>query len=137
MHRIFDVYSFLSGTLIFFVHLSISRRPSQATHGAPAPRNSHPHTSDETNEFLVVHNGIITNYAVLREMLMRHGFAFVSETDTEARRPAARASRSARPRLRGAPQGALPLFCAAALQWHRAGQANQACGPGGCRRGRA
>ena len=35
------------------------------------------------NEFLVVHNGIITNYAALREMLMRHGFVFTSETDTE------------------------------------------------------
>jgi glucosamine--fructose-6-phosphate aminotransferase (isomerizing) len=33
-----------------------------ATHGPPAPRNSHPHTSDESNEFLVVHNGIITNH---------------------------------------------------------------------------
>ena len=44
-----------------------------ATHGPPAPNNSHPHTSDPTNEFLVVHNGIITNHQALKEMLQRHG----------------------------------------------------------------
>ena len=54
-----------------------------ATHGPPAPRNSHPHTSDKTNEFLVVHNGIITNHQPLKEMLQRKGFAFESDTDTE------------------------------------------------------
>lgn len=35
-----------------------------ATHGVPAPRNSHPQTSGAGNEFVVVHNGIITNYQV-------------------------------------------------------------------------
>lgn len=35
-----------------------------ATHGEPAPRNSHPQTSGPENEFLVVHNGVITNYEV-------------------------------------------------------------------------
>ncbi|XP_075474007.1 glutamine--fructose-6-phosphate aminotransferase [isomerizing] 1-like [Primulina tabacum] len=54
-----------------------------ATHGEPAPRNSHPQTSDLKNEFLVVHNGVITNYEVLKETLVRHGFTFESETDTE------------------------------------------------------
>ncbi|XP_057790039.1 glutamine--fructose-6-phosphate aminotransferase [isomerizing] 1-like [Salvia miltiorrhiza] len=54
-----------------------------ATHGEPSPRNSHPQTSDPGNEFLVVHNGIITNYEVLKETLVRHGFTFESETDTE------------------------------------------------------
>ncbi|GMH04402.1 hypothetical protein Nepgr_006241 [Nepenthes gracilis] len=54
-----------------------------ATHGEPAPRNSHPQTSDPGNEFLVVHNGVITNYQVLKETLVRHGFTFESETDTE------------------------------------------------------
>lgn len=54
-----------------------------ATHGPPAPRNSHPHTSDKTNEFLVVHNGIITNHQPLKEMLQRKGFTFESDTDTE------------------------------------------------------
>ncbi|KAF3452477.1 hypothetical protein FNV43_RR02910 [Rhamnella rubrinervis] len=54
-----------------------------ATHGEPAPRNSHPQTSGPGNEFLVVHNGVITNYEVLKETLVRHGFTFESETDTE------------------------------------------------------
>ncbi|XP_039057110.1 glutamine--fructose-6-phosphate aminotransferase [isomerizing] 2-like [Hibiscus syriacus] len=54
-----------------------------ATHGKPAPRNSHPQTSGSGNDFLVVHNGVITNYEVLKETLFRHGFTFESETDTE------------------------------------------------------
>ncbi|XP_044483360.1 glutamine--fructose-6-phosphate aminotransferase [isomerizing] 2-like isoform X2 [Mangifera indica] len=54
-----------------------------ATHGEPATRNSHPQTSGAENEFLVVHNGVITNYEVLKETLVRHGFTFESETDTE------------------------------------------------------
>ncbi|EPS64523.1 hypothetical protein M569_10252 [Genlisea aurea] len=54
-----------------------------ATHGVPSPRNSHPQASDSGNEFLVVHNGVITNYEVLKETLLRHGFKFESETDTE------------------------------------------------------
>ncbi|GAA0148271.1 transaminase [Lithospermum erythrorhizon] len=54
-----------------------------ATHGEPAPRNSHPQSSGEENDFVVVHNGVITNYEVLKKTLVRHGFVFVSETDTE------------------------------------------------------
>ncbi|XP_024516322.1 glutamine--fructose-6-phosphate aminotransferase [isomerizing] 2 isoform X1 [Selaginella moellendorffii] len=54
-----------------------------ATHGLPSPRNSHPQSSGAGNDFLVVHNGIITNYMVLKETLLRHGFEFESETDTE------------------------------------------------------
>ncbi|MCO5607481.1 hypothetical protein L7F22_061677 [Adiantum nelumboides] len=54
-----------------------------ATHGSPSPTNSHPQTSGEGNEFVVVHNGIITNHMVLKETLLRHGFRFESETDTE------------------------------------------------------
>ncbi|GAA0142227.1 transaminase [Lithospermum erythrorhizon] len=54
-----------------------------ATHGEPAPRNSHPQTSGEENDFVVVHNGVITNYEVLKKTLVRYGFIFVSETDTE------------------------------------------------------
>nr|CAD1829551.1 unnamed protein product [Ananas comosus var. bracteatus] len=53
------------------------------THGVPSPRNSHPQSSGAGDEFLVVHNGIITNYEVLKETLVRHGFTFESETDTE------------------------------------------------------
>ncbi|KAG0253372.1 glutamine--fructose-6-phosphate transaminase (isomerizing), partial [Linnemannia exigua] len=55
-----------------------------ATHGQPSPINSHPHRSDPKNEFTVVHNGIITNYRELRLVLEKKGYAFESETDTEA-----------------------------------------------------
>ncbi|KAJ3065619.1 glutamine--fructose-6-phosphate transaminase (isomerizing) [Podochytrium sp. JEL0797] len=54
-----------------------------ATHGIPAERNSHPHRSDSKNEFLVVHNGIITNSKELRELLEKFGYVFESDTDTE------------------------------------------------------
>ncbi len=53
-----------------------------ATHGRPSDRNSHPHT-DPSGEFVVVHNGIIENYLVLKEDLIAKGHKFVSETDTE------------------------------------------------------
>ncbi|KAJ3288391.1 isomerising glucosamine-fructose-6-phosphate aminotransferase [Rhizoclosmatium globosum] len=54
-----------------------------ATHGIPAERNSHPHRSGTDNEFLVVHNGIITNSKELRELLEKFGYVFESDTDTE------------------------------------------------------
>ena len=53
-----------------------------ATHGAPTDLNAHPHMSQD-DTFAVVHNGIIENYAELREELKGHGFSFRSETDTE------------------------------------------------------
>jgi len=53
-----------------------------ATHGRPSDRNAHPHT-DASGRFAVVHNGIIENYAQLREELQRQGHEFRSETDTE------------------------------------------------------
>eukprot|EP00117_Sycon_ciliatum_P015692 scpid85643/ scgid15439/ Glucosamine--fructose-6-phosphate aminotransferase [isomerizing] 1; D-fructose-6-phosphate amidotransferase 1; Glutamine:fructose 6 phosphate amidotransferase 1; Hexosephosphate aminotransferase 1 len=54
-----------------------------ATHGEPSPVNSHPHRSDDGNEFVVIHNGIITNFKVLKQFLQNKGYAFESETDTE------------------------------------------------------
>lgn len=53
-----------------------------ATHGKPSKENSHPH-SDNSKTFAVVHNGIIENYAVLKEFLTNKGYTFYSETDTE------------------------------------------------------
>lgn len=44
-----------------------------ATHGVPSAVNSHPHVSDPTCQFTVVHNGIITNYKLLKEFLVRAG----------------------------------------------------------------
>ncbi|XP_012707156.2 glutamine--fructose-6-phosphate aminotransferase [isomerizing] 2 [Fundulus heteroclitus] len=54
-----------------------------ATHGEPSALNSHPHRSDKNNEFVVIHNGIITNYKELKEYLITKGYEFESETDTE------------------------------------------------------
>lgn len=53
-----------------------------ATHGAPTKENAHPHLSSD-GVFAVVHNGIIENYALLKQELKEKGFTFASETDTE------------------------------------------------------
>lgn len=53
-----------------------------ATHGAPSDINSHPQVS-RSGKIAVVHNGIIENYAALKDYLLAQGVPFVSETDTE------------------------------------------------------
>ncbi len=53
-----------------------------ATHGEPSVRNAHPHSSESGN-LVIVHNGIIENFALLREQLQAKGFHFHSDTDTE------------------------------------------------------
>jgi len=53
-----------------------------ATHGVPNDVNSHPHLSN-SGELAIVHNGIIENYAPLKEELMKRGYIFHSDTDTE------------------------------------------------------
>ncbi|ORY24309.1 putative glutamine-fructose-6-phosphate transaminase [Naematelia encephala] len=55
-----------------------------ATHGVPSPLNCHPHVSDSHTEFSLVHNGIITNYKELKLVLLKRGYAFRTDTDTEA-----------------------------------------------------
>ena len=63
-----------------------------ATHGAPSVTNAHPHVSgnctgsgsgEVESEVVGVHNGIIENYQELREKLLRNGYRFYSQTDTE------------------------------------------------------
>ncbi|KIZ06322.1 glucosamine--fructose-6-phosphateaminotransferase (isomerizing) [Monoraphidium neglectum] len=54
-----------------------------ATHGPPNATNSHPHVNGPDGEFVVVHNGIITNHATLKPFLAKNGAVFVSDTDTE------------------------------------------------------
>jgi glucosamine--fructose-6-phosphate aminotransferase (isomerizing) len=53
-----------------------------ATHGAPSDRNSHPHSSGN-RKLTIIHNGIIENYAVIKETLKAKGHIFKSDTDTE------------------------------------------------------
>ena len=53
-----------------------------ATHGVPSEVNSHPHVS-MSGDIVLVHNGIIENYATLKEQLIQKGYTFKSETDTE------------------------------------------------------
>jgi glucosamine--fructose-6-phosphate aminotransferase (isomerizing) len=53
-----------------------------ATHGVKSDTNAHPHLSNN-NEFSIVHNGIIENYNDLKNMLIKEGFKFYSQTDTE------------------------------------------------------
>ncbi len=63
-----------------------------ATHGEPSQTNAHPHVSGNCtgsgsgaveSEVVGVHNGIIENYAELKEKLLKHGYSFYSQTDTE------------------------------------------------------
>ena len=53
-----------------------------ATHGEPNDRNAHPHIS-QSGELAIIHNGIIENYATIKEELTKRGYIFHSDTDTE------------------------------------------------------
>ena len=53
-----------------------------ATHGVPNQENAHPHLSN-SGDLFIVHNGIIENYDVLKKELIKRGYTFYSETDSE------------------------------------------------------
>jgi glucosamine--fructose-6-phosphate aminotransferase (isomerizing) len=53
-----------------------------ATHGEPSDRNAHPHTSNNGN-LAMIHNGIIENYVSIKNELLKKGYHFTSDTDTE------------------------------------------------------
>lgn len=53
-----------------------------ATHGEPNDRNAHPHIS-HSGSLAIIHNGIIENYAAIKELLVSRGYVFHSDTDTE------------------------------------------------------
>lgn len=53
-----------------------------ATHGEPSEQNAHPHCSDD-HSLVLVHNGIIENYLELKDKLIKAGYSFYSQTDTE------------------------------------------------------
>ena len=53
-----------------------------ATHGVPNDNNSHPHYSN-SGDLVIIHNGIIENYAVIKKELIKRGYTFYSDTDTE------------------------------------------------------
>jgi glucosamine--fructose-6-phosphate aminotransferase (isomerizing) len=53
-----------------------------ATHGEPSDRNAHPHTS-KSGRIAMIHNGIIENYALIKQDLLKKGYTFTSDTDTE------------------------------------------------------